>query len=351
MGTSLRILHLFASPFFSGPAEFIAQLALVQRSLGNSVSVAIDRRRQLAYSEELAAERFRSLDLLDDSGLELSTQPSFGGPWKDMARLHSLDVDILHCHFSHDHWIARLARPKCASLIRSLHAPRSLGFGTPKADAFTVATPEMLKEMKLRRPGIRSILHTPIVDEVFVPSSDILGLRRRLGLWGEPIIGMVSTFQKSRRHMLGLKAFKALSLECPQAQFILVGDGILEKDLRLEAQRLKLGENVLFRGYQTQERFVEILQALDELWILGLGNDHAARAAIQARACGVRVLGVAEGALRTWVDEVVEPNEEGILKAHRRKVRRQVVVPSKLEVAEGILELYAKTRGESAFRT
>jgi hypothetical protein len=109
-------------------------------------------------------------------------------------------------------------------------------------------------------------------------------------------------------------------------------------------------ESVLFLGYQTQEKFVEVLKALDEVWILGLGNDHSARAAVQARACGVRILGVDEGSLGVWADEIVEPNEESILKAHRRSVRRQVVVPSKREVAEGILELYAKARGESAFQ-
>jgi len=351
MGASLRILHLFASPFFSGPAEFIAQLALTQRSLGHSVSVAIDRRRRSTQSEELAAERFGSLGLLDESGLELSVKPSFRGPWKDMVRLHSLNVDILHCHFSHDHWIARLSRPKFAVLIRSLHAPRSLGFWTPQADAFTVATVEMLKEITLRCPGIGSILHTPMIEDAFVSPLDISVLRRQLGFLGNPIVGMVSTFQPSRRHMLGLRAFKALSLECPQAQFILVGDGILEKELRREVQRLRLGGSVLFLGYQPQEKFIEVLQALDEVWILGLGNDHSARAAIQARACGVRVLGVAEGALSVWADEIVELNEESILKAHRSKARRQVVVPSKLEATERILELYAKARGKSVFQT
>jgi glycosyltransferase involved in cell wall biosynthesis len=347
----LRILHLFASPFLSGPAEFIAQLALAQRSLGCSVSVAIDRKRQSAQSEELAAQRFRSLGLLDESGLELSAKPSWLGPWKDMGRLHSLNRDVLHCHFSHDHWIARLARPKFGLLVRSLHAPRSLNRWTPKADAFTVATSEMLKEATLRFPNACSILHAPMVDDAFAPPADILALRKQLGFHGSPMLGMVSTFQESRRHMLGLEAFKALSLECPQAQFVLAGDGILENELRQEARRLEIEGKVLFLGYQAQEKFIEVLKALDEVWILGLGNDHSARAAVQARACGVRVLGVTQGALGLWADEIIEPNEESILKAHRSGKRRQVVVPSKREVAEKVLELYTKARGRSALQT
>jgi len=351
METSFRILHLFASPFFSGPAEFIAQLALAQRSLGCLVSVAIDRKRHTTQSEELAAARFRSLDLLDESGLELSVKPSLLGPWKDMARLRSLKKDIVHCHFSHDHWVARLARPKCAVLVRSLHAPRSLNRWTPQADAFTVATSDMLQEATLRFPKACSIVHTPMIEDVFAPPSDMSLLRKQLGFQGSPVVGMVSTFQESRRHMLGLRAFKALSLECPQAQLVLAGDGILENELRKEARRLDIEGRVLFLGYHAQEAFAEVLKALDEVWILGLGNDHSARAAVQARACGVRILAVAQGALSIWADEVVEPSEESIVQAHRRGRRRQVAIPSKQEEAKRVLELYMKARGRSAVQT
>jgi glycosyltransferase involved in cell wall biosynthesis len=221
---------------------------------------------------------------------------------------------------------------------------------TPKADAFTVATSEMLKKATLRFPGACSILHTPMRDDAFAPPADISVLKKQLGFRGNPMVGMISTFQESRRHMLGLRAFKALSLECPKAQFVLAGDGVLENELRREVQRLEMEESVLFLGYQIQEKFIEVLKALDEVWILGLGNDHSARAAVQARACGVRVLGVAQGALGVWVDEVVEPSEESILKAHRRGGRRQIVIPSKREVAERVLELYAKARGRNAFQ-
>lgn len=40
---AMKVLHLLASPFFSGPAESLTQLALAQRALGHEVSVAVDR--------------------------------------------------------------------------------------------------------------------------------------------------------------------------------------------------------------------------------------------------------------------------------------------------------------------
>ena len=50
----MKILHLLASPVWSGPAEPVALLAAAQRALGHDVRVAIDRKRLLVSSEELA---------------------------------------------------------------------------------------------------------------------------------------------------------------------------------------------------------------------------------------------------------------------------------------------------------
>ena len=37
----MKILHLLASPVFSGPAEVVAQLAFAQRTQGHDVTVAL----------------------------------------------------------------------------------------------------------------------------------------------------------------------------------------------------------------------------------------------------------------------------------------------------------------------
>ena len=134
----MRILHLLASPFWSGPAENVALLALAQRQAGHEVAVALDRRRTKVDAEEPAVPRFEALGLLDSGGLELSVKSP---PWTvlgDMRRLRSRTLDVVHAHFTHDHLIARWARPQGAVLVRSIHAPRSLRSSLPKADAYTV---------------------------------------------------------------------------------------------------------------------------------------------------------------------------------------------------------------------
>lgn len=332
----MKVLHLFASPFFSGPAETIAQLALTQRSLGHEVSVAVDRKRTITSAEELAAPRFSALGLLDE-GLELSVKSSPLAVTRDLATLRRRrDVEVIHCHFSHDHFLARLACPSTVRVIRSIHAPRSLRRLRPRADGWTVPVESLARRLL----GERVMVLPALVGTEFRPPADRAWVRRQLSLPDVPLIGMVSTFQPSRRHALALDAFDQLSRRRPDAHLILVGDGHLGPALDAAARAKGLAARVHFVGYQREQAFVHWLQALDELWVLGLGNDFAARAAAQARACGVRVIAVDEGALSTWADLVVAPEADAVAAAALTPSRREVPLHTIDAVTRRVLELY-----------
>lgn len=323
----MKILHLLASPFFTGPAELVTQLALAQRALGHDVSIAVDRKRTTTTSEELIVPRLQPLGLLSPAPLELSVKST---PWsmlRDVMALRSESVDVVHAHFSHDHSIARLGRPKGAQLIRSIHAPRSIRWGMPQADGFTIP----MDSLSRRLLGRRVLVLPALVGPEFVPASDRGALRRELGLPEGRLVGMVSTFQVSRRHELGLAAFAALK----DASLLLVGDGPLLPELRSRAN-----DRVRFAGYQSGLAFVKHLQALDEVWILGLGNDWSARAAAQARACGVRVVAVDEGALARYADALVEPTVESLVAAALSSQRQEHQVESPQAIARRVVGFY-----------
>ena len=337
----MRILHLLASPFFSGPAENVALLACAQAQLGHEVRVAVDRKRESALAEEPIAPRLRERGLLDEGGLELSVKST---PWavlRDLRRLRARPVDVVHAHFTHDHLVARWGRPPGSVLVRSLHAPRSLRRSLPRADAYTVFG----GQDRTLLAG-RAVLQLPaLVDERFTPATDAGALRAALGLSGAPLVGMVSTFQPSRRHGLGVNAFALLRHRCPGAHLVLVGDGALEGAVRAQVQALGLGHAVTFAGYRSGAEFVRWLQALDEVWLLGLGNDWSARAAAQARACGVRVVAVAEGALPSLADASVNDlTPEAVVAASRSGTRSPRSLPTHREVAEATLALYEAAR-------
>jgi glycosyltransferase involved in cell wall biosynthesis len=339
----MRIVHLLASPFWSGPAENVALLALAQREAGHEVTVAVDRRRKEVAAEEPAVPRFEALGLLDEGGLELSVKSPPWGVWRDMRRLRARSVDVVHAHFTHDHLVARWGRPRGAVLIRSVHAPRSLRSSLPYADAYTVPASSVITRLLGRRVRVLP----PLVDPRFRPAEDQEALRRELGLTGSPLVGMVSTFQASRRHTLGVEAFARLRRTHAGARLVLVGDGELVEAVRQQVRSLGLEEAVSFAGYQQGEAFVRWLQALDEVWVLGLGNDWSARAAAQARACGVLVVAVGEGNLPALADVLVEElTPEAVATASESGARALVAHPSNVRIAAEVLALYEQARTE-----
>jgi L-malate glycosyltransferase len=336
----MKILHLLASPAYSGPCEVVAQLALAQRALGHEVTVAVDRKRKEVPSEELAVPKLEELGLLDEGGLELSVKSHPPAMLRDVRALSRRSVDVLHAHFSHDHAVAWLARPRGALLIRSLHAPRSLRWSMPGARGFTTPTAALAKQLE----PLPTLVLKPLIDPAFGPPADRAALRAALGLPATGrVLGMVSSLQPSRRHELGLDAFARLKRAGSDAVLIITGDGVMHAALTARAMSLGLGDAVRFVGYQKGDAFVQWMQAMDEVWILGLGNDYSARAAAQARACGVRSVGVDEGALAAMVDQVIEPTVDAVCAA-AFGARRALALPDPKAVADEVLALYARAR-------
>ncbi len=332
----MRILHLLSSPAWSGPAEPLALLAEAQRALGHAVSVAIDSTRTGTGSEEAAAPRLERLGLLDRRGLRLCTRDGVAGVWRDARRLGTLEADVVHAHFSHDHWVAALSGHRGVR-VRSFHAPRSRRPVRPPAAAFTVPTAEL--GAGLRRPWV---VLPPLLAPGFRPPADRPALQASLGLTG-PVVGMVSTFQASRRHDVALAAFARLVRRVPSATLVLLGDGALGQELRARTEAPHLSGRVRFPGYQGGEALVRWMQALDELWILGLGNDWAGRAAVQGRAVGARVVAVDAGALRHWADAVLPGATADALEAVALgEGRRALPLPDTQAVAREVLALYAR---------
>lgn len=326
---------------FSGPAEAVAELALAQRAAGHQVTVAVDRKRTSTRSEEPSFPHFEELGLLDDGGLELSVKSSLPQMWRDVRTMKRQQVDVVHAHFSHDHMVVSLGRPAKAAVVRSIHAPRSLTRMTPNPDAFTVPTQGLLDELKAKQK-IEAMVLPALIGERYKPAADRAALRSKLGLEGDRVIGMVSTFQPSRHHDVGLDAFALLLREQPAARMVLLGDGELEWELRARVEAQGSAQRVTFAGYQEHSEYLSWLQAFDEVWVLGLGNDWAGRAAAQARACGVRVLTIEEGGLSQYADVVATLDVDSIVKASLSDTRREVVLETPAQIATKVLDLYAR---------
>ena len=100
-------------------------------------------------------------------------------------------------------------------------------------------------------PECIDILPNAIDLSHFAPATpdERLTARRRLGLNCEgPMFVCVANLTTVKDHATLLAASKLLQSELPRAQFLLVGEGPLRRDLELQRDKLGLRESVHFVG-------------------------------------------------------------------------------------------------------
>jgi len=302
----MKILHLMAFRFWSGPAETVFQLALSQRAAGHTVYVAIDQSGDPIQAEEAARPYFENAGLLLSGNYTLSPRDFGLSTIVDIQFLTQSEFDVMHCHTTHDHMLAsfsaRLRRSLRPKVIRSFHKPVKGKTPLLVTDGYTAPHEGFDSRMP---PDISNAVLPPLVSDSYMPALDKLSLKQKLGCTARYVVGMVSTFKESRKHRLGLDAFKLLLQEVPEAELLLIGDGELKDEIQGDVIRKGLSECVHLVGYKEGADYIEILQSLDLVWVLGLGNDWSGRAAAQARACGVKVVAVDIGGLPVFANALV----------------------------------------------
>lgn len=85
--------------------------------------------------------------------------------------------------------------------------------------------------------------------------------RRNLGLDGSFVIGCVGRFSYQKNQEFLLSVFRAVTQRVPDAYLLLVGEGPMEAELKEQAQRLGIGNRVIFMGQRND--VPQLLQAMD----------------------------------------------------------------------------------------
>ena len=170
---------------------------------GTAVSVAVDSTRAGTGTEEPAAPTAGV-----DGALETGCAPPLH-PRRSAGRVagHAAAGAARARRGARPLLPRPLGRPPRAArgavVVRSVHAPRSLRRASlPRADAFTVPT----RDLGAGVCAGRGAFFPPLVLPPSSPDRPCAALQASLGL-SAPVVGMVSTFQCSRRHVLALTAF------------------------------------------------------------------------------------------------------------------------------------------------
>lgn len=134
-------------------------------------------------------------------------------------------------------------------------------------------------------------------------------VRAELGYADEHVvIGKIARLFHLKGHEYLIPAASRVVQACPQARFLLVGDGILRGQLESQLQRVGLADHFQFTGLVPPERIPQLLGAMDVLVHTSL-REGLARALPQALIAGKPVVSYDVDGAR----EVVIPGETGFL--------------------------------------
>ncbi len=118
--------------------------------------------------------------------------------------------------------------------------------------------------------------------------NDRFKLREKIGLPKKgPLIGHVGRFDPVKNHAFLLELFSAFHLICPDARLILVGEGVLKRQVEQHAEAKGIRDAVIFMG--VRDDVPQILGALD-LFLLPSLHEGFGIVVIEAQAAGTPCL-------------------------------------------------------------
>jgi glycosyltransferase involved in cell wall biosynthesis len=198
--------------------------------------------------------------------------------------------DVVHCHLSHDHFVAAAAvRGTGIALARTFHHLDSLRRDPVsrvlfrRADGFAFANRGIAA--RFGRPGP---VHSPVVDpERFRPGARPEERLRGLGIPdGSFVVGTVGKIAARRGHREAIEAARALA---PHAVLLHVGKGELRPALEAYAASLGTGDRNFWAGYD-EEGLPELYRGMDVFLFIASGSEQGQRALLEAMASGTAVV-------------------------------------------------------------
>jgi glycosyltransferase involved in cell wall biosynthesis len=314
--TPLSVLHLAANRWWTGSADPVIHLVAGLRERGHRVHLGV-----------IPGDRFELK--AREAGIEpvpgLALNPSFAplAVVRDVQTLRALvrreAVDLIHCHHSHDHWLAMLirgARRPAVPVVRTFHNFRSVKRdGAARrlyrrtATVFAVSHQIEARCREIGVPPERVVWIPGSVDlSRFTAQADPQPIREEFKLGRAPTIVSVSRLAPNRGHELLLAAFRLLLRRLPDSRLLLVGKGETRPRLEQLVAEMGLAERVIFTGYRDRD-LPAVLAAADCFALMASGSDESCRAALEAMAAARPVVARRVGAL----PETVMDGQTGLL--------------------------------------
>ena len=156
-----------------------------------------------------------------------------------------------------------------------------------------------------RMPPVETLYHGLDPAAMQRPPAD--GAREELGIPSQaPVVGTVANFRHTKGHGYLLQAASLVRRTVPDVRFLLVGQGPLEAEVRSDAERLGLGETVIFAGFRED---VPRLTAAIDVFALSSLHEGLSIALLEAMALAKPPVVTRVGGL----PELVQDRRHGLL--------------------------------------
>jgi len=240
--------------------------------------------------------------------------------WQLRRAIRRLGPDIVHTHSSKAGFLGRLAA-RAAGVPHIVHTPHGHvfeGYFSPVATrAFTLlerlaarwtdriitlSDDEAQDHLRLRIGRPEQFVTIPSgvdLDTVCAASPASL-------VPGRPVIGAVARLVPVKGLQYLIDAAPEILRRCPDARFLLVGDGEMRAALRAQADALGLSDRIVFTGFR--EDIPALIAGMD-VFVLPSINEGMGRVLVMAMALGKPIVATRVGG----VAELLGDGEAGLL--------------------------------------
>jgi glycosyltransferase involved in cell wall biosynthesis len=320
----LRILHLASSHRWTGAAEPATSLAKTQIELGHEAALACIRGD--SFWRKLQK---RKVPFVDGFHFLPGVRPV--SIVQDIRHLRGViseqKCEVVHCHLTHDHWVAALAlrgmpEGRRPILVRTLHRDVLPPSDPVHRWLFATATDLIITVSRERRDELIALFDLPPEKVVWIRGAvstkrfhPALDPRINRDLWRipatAPVAGIVARMQPHRGHMDFIQSIDAVLAKIPDARYIVSGRGEVKQLVRKTIHDHPHRKHLIEAGYRKKD-LAETYAAMDVSVLLARGSDGSCRAMLEAMACARPVIGVRQGAIA----ETIEHGKTGWLIDH-----------------------------------
>jgi len=314
----VRVLHVITRLIVGGAQENTLFTAEGQtRTPGMKVTLlaGVDDGPEGNLHDRARAEGVE-LALMDELVRPIAPRLDAVALWRLVAFMRRGRFDVVHTHSSKAGILGRVAA-RLAGVPIVVHTLHSLVFGehaTARQNALYISLKRVVAPLTtafisvcdatrdgailrhIGRPEQHCTIYSGFHIEPFLGVGATLSVaeaKRRAGLSPDDlVVGKVARLFPQKGHDHFLKAARLIAARSPRARFLLVGDGVLRRELEEQARAFGIGDRVVFAGLARPEAVPALMQAMDVVVHTSI-REGLARVIPQAEAVGKPVVGFA----------------------------------------------------------